>query len=246
MERLSTRIYIVAALLFLVGAIVFALPKRNPPGHDEKWMEELLPTAFASVPWAPEDTQSARPRVEFRFLPAAEGDKSQSYRMDAETYQKLAPLFGIVCRDYARGPDTVHVVVIASNSRSSFHDPRVCFAGQGWDFDNQTGDAVPTQTRGSIPITLLRGTDASGASEIAAYFYKGPKGFSASTVGVKWMLLKQLVTSPFDTSGMGVFYRFIATDPTPRDADAKRFEGHFKQLIADYMDAAGKSSGGYF
>jgi len=266
LERLRVRVYVVSVLLLAVGGIVLAVPKPRPQGHDERWMEDLLPTAVDSSAWAKkgasavEKTETVPPGfLRYAFIPGTEGNPRQSHAMDRETYEILAPLIGIVWRDYAGAGIEFDVAVIASSSRSSFHDPRVCFAGHGWDFDNQSRDVVTTRDRGDVPMTILQGADESGLRYVAAYLYKGPEGFSASTVGVKWQMLLHLLIHPFDTSSMGVFYRFIARDLStsdlaePAGAQAEQAKGpreeskeNFKRFIADYLDAANASSKGVF
>lgn len=220
MEGLKTRAFVAAGLMCVVALIVFGAPKRRGADVTETQLEDKVPSVVR--------------------LGDQVYDVTLRYHMDPQTYKTLAPVLGIPCRNYGpNGRRLFDVALIASSSRSSFHDPRVCFAGHDFHFDQETKTTVATKTRGSITATILEGTDDNNQRSVAAYFYKGPGGFSATTVGIKWRLLKHLLVQPFDTSGVGVFYRFIALDPslTPEQ---------LVQFISAYMDAANESSNGFF
>ncbi|KAA0237377.1 MAG: exosortase-associated EpsI family protein [Armatimonadetes bacterium] len=219
MEGLMTRAYIAGALLLVAGiAINISAVTVKRPSKTEEWMEQKAPTKVGK----------------FIFLPGTE-NPAQSYRMDDRTYELLVP-YGIVCRLYLDAAKGFDMVLIASQSRASFHDPRVCFAGQGWVLSKQHTENVETKTRGKVPITITE-MDGARRGQLAAFFYRGPGGFYPSTNGVKWDMFKQELFGSKDVDG--VFYRVI-----PRHADCTVEE--LKQFIAEYLDTAYDTSDGYF
>lgn len=164
-------------------------------------------------------------------------DEGMSYRMDEATYKLLAP-FGIVARQYSNGADMYDAVLIASRSRASFHDPRVCFSGQGWTLEKFTSAKVKTKTRGEVPITLITMSSAQARNRLAAFFYKGPKGeFFGSTQALKWALFREQMRMGDDLDG--VFYRVIPmTDGVTPD--------QLTTFIGEWLDELKVSSKGYF
>src|SRR5512141_2993539 len=136
MEGLIARTWALGALV-LVGAALtmYAPPKRSMP-VTEDWMAQQCP-----------------PRVgEYTFQPGDDAP-GQSYKMGKSTYDTLQPS-GIVARLYQSGGQTYDVVLIASDSSKSFHDPRVCFTAQGWKIDKERHIAVPTKAHGNVPMTF--------------------------------------------------------------------------------------------
>ncbi len=213
LRSLKLRAFGVGAALALGGAIVIAAPKPKPlPGRTESWMEKTLPATVDNY-----KVQS-------------------SYKMDDSTYNELQP-YGIVCRVMGNGTQAYDVTIVASNRKTSFHDPRVCFPAQGWSFDDQKRVVVQTATRGAIPVSLISMKDPDDNSEqLAGYFYRGPKGFYATPQGLSWSMLLDQFAGRNDE---GVFYRFMPQFKGATEADLEKF-------IQKYMDTSGKSSNGFF
>lgn len=219
MEGLKKRTYIFAALLIVAGAFNFVTYSRaERPNKDEDWMEQRAPEKIGDMTFA-----------------RSPENPNQSYRMNDMTYEVLAP-FGIVSRVYANNSTGFDVVLIASESRASFHDPRICFSGQGWTLVEQNTVNVETRTRGTVPITVTK-MDGPKRGQLAAFFYRGPSGFHATTIAVKLDMFTQRLLNRPDVEG--VFYRFI---PTREDCTIDEL----KAFIVDYLEAAKESSEGYF
>lgn len=221
MARLTTRVYIVASLLLATGLFASGFKPDRSGAVSESWMEENLPRNVGS----------------FSFVPGTD-NPNQTYRMEESTYELLKP-YGIVCRVFRFGGEAYDTVVVASSSRETFHDPSVCFSGQGWDFDRFERVSIPTATRGAVPATLAiaGGTDASGAKRLALYFYKSESTFVPTTLGIKWELFKAQLLQRRAVDG--VFFRFIPLHPNPSKESLIAFAGKF-------LDSANAISGGYF
>lgn len=220
MEGLKLRIYIVSAVLVLAGALnIYSVKLGHGPAKSEQWMEQRAPDQVAGV----------------GFVPGRDNPE-QSYRMDDESYEMLSP-YGMVARVYSGKLGAFDTVLIASRSRSSFHDPRVCFSGQGWSLTGEDLLTIDTKTRGKIQVTLTTLTSIRVKSQHAIYFYRGPSGFHATTLGLKWDMFMQRLLGKQDVDG--VFYRFIPLDPECSVEELTDF-------VARYMEAAKESSGGYF
>lgn len=221
MEGLKKRTYIFAAVMLLAGVVnTVTVARAERPDKDEKWMEQRAPD-----------------KVGERTYMTSGDNPEQSYRMNDVTYRVLDP-FGIVARQYTGSDGKVYdVVLIASESRASFHDPRICFAGSGWRLVDQNVQEVKTKTRGTIPVMFVTMESDTQRNQLAAFFYKGPSGFMASTRGLKWdMFLKKLIRNE---QVEGVFYRFIPQHPNASVEDLKSF-------IVEYLEASKDSSEGYF
>ncbi|HRK20869.1 MAG TPA: exosortase-associated EpsI family protein [Fimbriimonadaceae bacterium] len=219
MEGLKKRTYIFAALLIAAGAFNFATYSRaERPDKDESWMEARAPEKVNDMTFA-RDPQNPQ----------------QSYRMNDQTYSMLAP-FGIVSRVYSNNESGFDVVLIASESRASFHDPRICFSGQGWALVEQRTVDVKTRTRGTVPVTITK-MDGPKRGQLAAFFYRGPSGFHATTIAVKLDMFKQRLLNRADVEG--VFYRFIPSKEECTEEELKAF-------IVEYLEASKESSEGYF
>lgn len=217
MEGLMLRALIIGGIAAAGGAYVQLTPHVDPARKTEAWMEQNLPQRFGK----------------YHYQGSAENPQ-QSYRMDEETYKALRP-YGIVCRKYTDGNRAFDVVVIASNSRSSFHDPRVCFTTQGWNI--HTEKHLTFDWKGlSIPFTSVE-MDGAGGQSRAMYFYKGPAGYFPDTAGLKlgmfWYSMRGGARSD------GVYYRIIPEYPGASTEDISAF-------ASEYKDAADKSSNGYF
>jgi len=212
-RSLKTRALVVGAALALGGAVVWAAPKPKPlPGRTEAWMERTAPSVVGDY------------KIE------------STYKMDPSTYKELQP-YGIVCRILSNGKQSYDVTLVASNRKTSFHDPRVCFPSQGWSFDDQKRVVVDTATRGAIPVSIIAMTDEdSNTPQLAAYFYRGPKGFYPTPQALSWSMLMDQFMGRNDE---GVFYRFMPNYKGATEEDLKKF-------ITLYMDQAPKTSGGFF
>jgi exosortase len=210
---LKKRAFAVAGLFVLCGAVIIAAPKpKAAPGRTEAWMESKAPLQIDNY------------------------KVTSTYKMDPSTYAELQP-YGIVCRIFTAGVESYDVTLVASNRKTSFHDPRVCFPAQGWSFNDQQKIMIQTQTRGVIPATLITMEGDDHSQQLAAYFYRDRKGFYPSPQGLSWsMFIDQFAGR---TDNEGVFYRFM---PNHKGATVDQLT-HF---IERYMDEAPKTSGGYF
>jgi hypothetical protein len=221
MEGLKKRTLLFAGIMLVAGAINFVTVARaERPNKDEKWMEARAPEKIG----------------EMVFI-RSQQNPQQSYKMDKVTYEVLAP-FGIVARTYtAHSGRAFDVVLIASESRASFHDPRICFAGSGWSLEDQKTVTVETKSRGAVPVTLTRMSSDRKRNQLAAFFYRGPSGFHATTIKVKLDMFWQRLLNRPDVEG--VFYRFIPAQDSTTEEELKAF-------IAEYLEASKESSDGYF
>ena len=225
MERVKKRA--VAALGMLLVAGVFMAFSASDDGDtiDEKWMIDNSPRQVGG----------------FKMLSGAESD-DYSYKMDETTYNELQP-YGIVAKVYENPEtgETYDVVLIASKSKDSFHDPRVCFSAQGWSLNNQWSDSVETETRGVAYMTVTDMDGPQGRGRLAAFLYRGQGKFYKSTNELKLgMFLAQLKGGG---NLDGVFYRIIPQYNNPDQAEMLR---DMKEFISNYLDTANEVSGGYF
>lgn len=218
MERLTIRAFAFAGLLAVAGAVFTFSPRTQ---YEEKTEDEVI----ALVPT----------EVDGMTFAQSPDDERVSYRMSEQTYDVLKP-FGIVARVFTRDRESYDAVVIASRSKESFHDPRVCFSAQGWTIEKFESDTIPTEAHGEIPITVLQMNSAEGRRTLGAFLYKGPEGFYASTQQLKMSMLLEKARGGKDIDG--VFYRFI-----PGHQDATREE--LMEFVSAYIDAAHESSDGY-
>jgi hypothetical protein len=170
---------------------------------------------------------------DYRFVTGNAGPE-QTYKMEPSTYDALRP-FGIVCRKFSNGDKTFDVVVIASSSRASFHDPRLCFSAQGWNITKES--QYTFQDNGeNVPCTVVDMESPAGKS-IAIFFYKGPDGYYGSTTKLKiGMFMNDLKGK---LKGDGVFYRIIPEFPGATIDQVAEFAKLVKREVA-------KSSDGYF
>ena len=221
MEGLKKRAFIFAGIMLVAGAFNLATSARaERPDRTESWMEQRVPEKIGDMTFLKSDSNPA-----------------QSYKMDEVTYRVLAP-FGIVARVYTgNSGEGYDVVVIASESRASFHDPRICFSASGWTISEQHQTEVQTKTRGTVPITVVRMEGRNNKGQLAAYFYRGPSGFNASTVSVKLDMFWKRLFGSKDIEG--VFYRIIPVNEHITEEQMKKF-------IGEYLEASKASSDGYF
>ena len=221
MEGLKKRAFIFAGIMLVAGAVNLATSARAERlDRSEQWMEERTPQKIGDMTFLKSDSNPA-----------------QSYKMDESTYRVLAP-FGIVARVYTgNSGEGYDVVVIASESRASFHDPRICFSASGWTISDQHQADVQTKTRGTVPVTVVRMDGRNHKGQLAAYFYRGPSGFNASTVSVKLDMFWKRLFGSKDVEG--VFYRVIPQNEYITEEQMKKF-------IGEYLEASKASSDGYF
>jgi hypothetical protein len=155
--------------------------------------------------------------------------------MDADTYKELSP-YGIVARMLSDGTRQFDVVLIASQQKGSFHDPRVCFTAQGWQLDDESTTMVPTGSRGPVPVSVADMKSDQG-ERWGAYFYRGPYGFAATANDLKAQMFRYSLLNAKNADG--VFYRFIAEDSDATKDDLVKF-------ISSYLDASARYGSGYF
>jgi hypothetical protein len=219
MVGLVLRSCILGGILASGGIVIFLQGDGGAKApRNETYMEEKAPVTVEGVSYTRGSEHPA-----------------QSYRMDKGTYDTLQP-YGIVCRKFDVGTNSVDTVLIASQQKGSFHDPRICFRAQGLVSEADDVAAITTSTRGVIPFTYSRYKSDQGGEQLVAYTYLGPYGFRSDPIQLKADIFKyQLMTGKNPDS---VFYRFITDAATP---DAK-----FKKFMKDYMDTAKQVSGGFF
>ncbi len=225
MEGLRKRSLVVIALVVAGGAFIVLSAKNAADPKTEDWMLQNAPRNIKG----------------FKMLGGVESSEF-SYKMDERTYKELDP-YGIVARlfENAETGEKYDTVVIASRSKDSFHDPRICFTAQGWTLNNQWSESVETKTRGSIYMTVTVMDGPDGQNRIAAFLYRGQGKFYESTNDLKkGMFLEQLLGgNDLD----GVFYRFIPLHDSP---DQMKVKNDMKKFIADFIDEANTVSKGYF
>jgi hypothetical protein len=225
MEGLRKRAIVAVAVLLAAGAAIAFTKKPVGDPKTEDWMLKNTPQQFAG----------------YTMLGGAESPL-YTYKMDDITYKTLEP-YGIVARLYENleKRQSFDVVIIASRSKDSFHDPRVCFSAQGWALANQWLDTIPTKTRGNVPVTITLMDGPDGRNKVAAFIYKGPGGFYGNTQRLKTAMFIETFTGGTDLDG--VFYRFI---PNYEIKDQTQLTRELKAFIAEYLDAANAASDGYF
>ncbi|HWD37697.1 MAG TPA: exosortase-associated EpsI family protein [Fimbriimonas sp.] len=218
MEGLTKRAYGLALLFLAAGIYAHALPPKPGPVRTEQWMEQQSLGAFDAYSLAAVDPK----------------DPLISYRMDPSIYAELGP-YGIVCREFTNGVSSYDVVLIGSQAKASFHDPKVCFTAQGWQLDQQDVAVAPTKLRGNVPVTVAQIHSDEG-TRWAAFCYKGPYGFGAGTTDLKLQMFKySLLNSKVSD---GIFYRFISES----DGD----KATLLKFVGEYLDASAKHADGFF
>lgn len=219
MERLRNRTFALAALLIVAGLAIQLTPRISlAAGKTEDQLERLAPSEVA----------------DYQMVRSAD-DPEQSYKMNQMTYDELKP-FGIVSRIFQNGTRKFDVVLIASNRKESFHDPRLCFTSQGWTLLDEEQKEIDT-SRGKIPITFAKMKSIDGDPQITAFFYRGNNGYYATAQRFAFDNLLRQLKGSIDLEG--VFYRFIPLYPGATQDELIEF-------IKQYLDAAEKTSGGYF
>ena len=217
MEGLKKRAYGLAAIFVLAGGFYQLSGASKGPQRTETWMEQTALKGFGKF-----KTQVALP-----------GDVS--YRMDKATYAELDP-YGIVARVMSDGVRSYDVTLIASSSKNSFHDPRVCFTAQGWELSEEEHLPIVTKTRGTILATVTKLKGKNGV-QYGAFLYRGPEGFTPTTTGLKIQMFKSQLLH--GQNAEGVFYRFIPSDVGTTKEQLVDF-------VRDYLDASDAPTHGYF
>jgi hypothetical protein len=225
MERLTLRAYVVAGLLVVTAAWAQLSPRPGKVvGKTEAWMEQVTPMKVDGSSFIP-DSDPKNLYCSYKDIPMV--------------YDALRPTVGIVARRFQIGGRLYDVTLIASNDRSSFHDPRVCFTAQGYDLTDGPLVNIPTKTRGNIPATLAPIKAPDGRPSTAVYFYKGPRGFYGTTTSLKFALFWDQLAGRSNLDG--VFYRFILDGESSPEAQEKLIK-----FVSTYMDQANHDSNGYF
>jgi hypothetical protein len=225
MEGLKKRSIAVIGLLLVAGLLITLGTRAPSEPKTEQWLLDNSPKELQG----------------FTMVRGSESD-DYSYRMDERTYGELAP-YGIVARVY-RNPETgeeYDVVLIASRSKDSFHDPRICFTAQGWALSNQWSEPIETKTRGTVSATMTTMDGTGGHNKIAAFIYRGQGEFYKSTSDLKIGMFIEQFKGGNDLDG--VFYRFI---PQHEREDQNQQAAELKRFIAQFLDAANEFSKGYF
>lgn len=233
MERIAKNVLIVSGI-FIAAGLIYVSGRQDPPApKTEQDMIALLPDQVANMTYHRDPEHPG-----------------MSYKMPDDSYKILKP-FGIVPRKYWKGERTYEVVVIASRSKDSFHDPRVCFSAQGWTIESFRDAFVTTKRAGKVPVTLMTITQEKGEPQLAAFLYKSPEGeFYSNTrkfkVGMWWDRVMALMTGKFRQSESemdGVFYRFM---PENKGMTPEQREVDLKWFIGQYLDEVQHTSNGYF
>ncbi len=220
------RAYVFSGIMALLGVAIVAIPRPVLATKTEDEIETLTPNMVNKMNW----------------IKQTDEDPGQSYKMTAQSYEVLKP-FGIVCRIFKDQGDTYEAVVIASNSKDSFHDPRVCFSAQGWTIEKFMPTDIPTKERGVIPATIIEVTSAETRKQLAAFIYKGPGNrFYAKTNDLKYAFLFEEIKGGTDLNG--VFFRFM---PKFENAtlSAEEQKAKLVTFISEFMDESNRTSKGF-
>jgi hypothetical protein len=211
--------YVLATALVGAGAFAVAQSTSSPKKRmDEKAMQEKAPK---SIPG-------------HQMIPGPEG-LAYSYKMPDSTYHTLKP-YGIVAQTFTDGNVMYDVVLISSDNHESFHDPKICFSGQGWTFNSTREESIKLADGRMIPATIVEMQGPTGESS-AVYFYKGPSGFRSKPQALQLDMFKEVLfgRKPTDST----FYRFMPSGPGVTLEQLKGF-------IKTYMVSAASESGGFF
>lgn len=220
MEIVRKRILILGIAMCLVGALGAVESQLQQP--KVKVTEEFM-------------VSKTPPEVD-GFLPV------QLPRAGQDVYDMLQP-FGIVAMDYHKDSKVYDVMLIASDRRESFHSPNVCMPAQGLNITKEHDETITTRTHGKVRVTVaeLEFPNAPHEKQYMAFFYKVQNKFVARSGNTTLVLTLAMFEGPirgnFDQNT--VFYRFIS-----EHANANKEE--LLQFVADYLDKAHETSGGFF
>ena len=220
MEIIRKRVLVLGLLMCVVGIVGGVASELQKPKFvvTEQWMESKAPSQVDG------------------FL------STSSPRADQATYDALQP-FGIVSRDYRKDQKAFNVMLIASDRRESFHSPNVCLPAQGLNITNEHDEQIHTRTHGDVKATIaeLQLPNAPREKQYMAFLYRVQDKFIARSGNTTLVLTLAMFEGPirgnFDQNT--VFYRVITEHPNATLEELRRF-------VADYLDAAHDSSGGYF
>lgn len=216
MGSIKNNIYGLSALFVLVGMWIYLFPHPKRIPRTEEWLKANTPYSFMS----------------YRYIPSPK-DPKESYKVDKNTYKILIPE-AMLGRIYRKDNNTFDVTTLISESKESFHDPRICFSAQGWTVENYTPTQLKTKTRGNINASLVRVSSKTERNKLALFFYKvGKDTFGTPQsikIGLVWNKLKG------EENVEGVFYRFIPSTNTTQE-DLIKF-------AIDYVDTINNLSKG--
>ena len=226
---MNHRLKIVLGLFVVVGIAAVALKPRTYSDRTEEWMESVVPE---QVPG-------------FTLLSSSRTDDSM--RMSDVVYEVLQP-FGITTRRF-QGEDgrMYELVVLAGNTRKSFHDPRVCFTAQSWDIGEPGVYKINVpELGGDVDVSaMVMKNVATGSEASAMFFYKTPFGIRPDTLRVPFDLTfaKLMLKENVDAQ----FYRFMVIPPSDGDdvlqKDLKALE-HFARSV--FGELHKREEGRYF
>lgn len=214
---LTKKLGILCAVFMITGAGLNFAPRPKQVERTEKEVAEMLPL-----------------KVQHFDAELAKGEYC-SYKMDQSNYDILKP-FGIVARTFSDGPEKYDVVVIASRSKESFHDPQVCLKAQGWALSNQREDKIVTKSRGEVPITLFD-MELKDQKLTAMYFLKTTQGYYADMSKLKWDMFKYKMKN-IGKDDEGSFVRIMPMGPSNVDK--------MKKFAAEWLDTAVGTSKNYY
>lgn len=217
MEGLTKKLGILCAVFLATGATLNFAPRPKQHDMTETQVADMLPL-----------------KVKHFDAELAKGEYC-SYKMDQSNYDILKP-WGIVARTFTDGPEKYDVVVIASRSKESFHDPQVCLTAQGWELSNQRIETMHTETRGDVPITLFEMKNGND-KRTAMYFLKTTQGYYADMSKLKLDMFKYKVKN-FGKDDEGAFIRIMPMGPS----DEKKMV----KFAAQWLDEAVKTSKNYY
>lgn len=221
MERLIKHTWILAVLAAIWAGFLHARPDVHGQKKNEQELAALIPATVES----------------YRFIENPE-TPGATYRMDEVTYELLQP-FGIVARVYEsekRG-QSIDVVLIAGDNRDTFHDPRICFAGQGWQIMNEQRLSLVTPQGKNLPLTVVSLANEEGRRRIAAYLWKAPGGYYGDPRSLSLAIMKAPFVGQWDMTM--AFYRFM---PITGFSDQQEL----LDFIGKFMDDVRVYSEGYF
>ncbi|GEM_PF-3686077 len=203
---LKSRAKIVFALFVVVGVVDLVMPEPKYPEKTEDWMAQNLPKELPGYSYV------------------------SDIKMAQINYDQLKP-FGIVSRQY-RGPDgrAYEYLIIASNSKDSFHDQRICLTSQQYQLRDLTiADLNLPAFGGKVPatITSLIRSDSNGAAMI---FYLGPYGLRPNPTAIPFDITrgKLLFKSDIHT----VMFQFkVSPEGASLDDDVKALSAFANTML---------------
>ncbi len=220
MEQIRTRTFIIGTILILAGLAITLIPTAQEKPITQQWLDRNAPMHVGN----------------YRMIPSPQ-NPWESYRMPHIVYDYLKP-DGMLARVYQNDHGKRYdVVLVVSRSKSSFHDPEVCFSSQGWVIKSTKQEQITTKNLGVIPITVVKMSSESEKDQLAAFFYKGPNGYYDGTGAFKWGLLRDDLFHSKEPEG--VFFRFIPNFPGEDSTQLKKF-------MVKYIEAAHQTSNGFF